>query len=124
MVTYRDNEGNEFELPKLTISLSEEMSTAASGKDIKTQSKNIMEFVKKVLPTEYVTERLGSDKVDEIDIVELRNMYDGVDSAYTMALTASKMERIEDQLKSVAPVLESLEKVNRVQSRQGFNRVK
>lgn len=124
MVTYTDQQGNEFELPKLTISLSEELAKAPQGKGIREQTKGIIAFLKKVLPEDYVTEQIGGDKVDDVDLVAVRNMYDGVDGAYTQAMTASQMERIAQQMQGVAPVLENLEKMSSVQSRQGFSRVR
>lgn len=124
MVAYIDREGNEFELPKLTIALQDEMQNAPKGNDTKTQAKGIMAFLKKILPEDYVTEQLGSDKVEEIDLVALRNMYDGVDGAYTRAITESQMDRVNAQLEDVMPVLQNLEKVSALQNRQGFSRVR
>lgn len=124
MVTYTAPDGEQFELPKLTIALQEEMEDAPKGSNTKEQVKSIMAFLKKVLPEEYVTEALGGDKPEEVDLVALRNLYDGVDSAYTMAMTASQMRSINAQMDSVAPVLENIAKVGNLQTRQGFKRVK
>lgn len=124
MVTYTDQNGNEFELPKLTISLSEELAKAPQGKNVREQTKGIIAFLKKVLPADYVTEQIGGDKIDDVDLVAVRNMYDGVDNAYTQAMTATQMERVTQQMQDVAPVLENLEKINSVQNRQGFTRIK
>lgn len=124
MVIYTDQQGNEFELPKLTISLSEELAKAPQGKNTREQTKGIITFLKKVLPDDYVTEQIGGDKIEEVDLVAVRNMYDGVDNAYTQAMTSSQMERVTQQLQDVAPVLESLDKLSIVQNRQGFSRIK
>lgn len=124
MVTFTDQNGNDFELPKFTISLSEELANAPKGKNVREQTKGIITFLKKVLPEDYVTEQVGGDKLDDVDLVAVRNLYDGVDNAYTMAMTAAQMDRITQQLQDVAPVIESLDKVNNIQTRQGFKRVK
>lgn len=124
MVTYTAPDGEQFELPKLTIALQEEMENAPKGSNTKEQVKGIMAFLKKVLPEEYVTEALGGDKPEEVDLVALRNLYDGVDGAYSAALTSAQMERIEAQMSAAMPVLENMGKLSDIQARQGFRRVK
>lgn len=124
MVTYTAPDGEQFELPKLTIALQEEMENAPKGSNTKEQVKGIMAFLKKVLPEEYVTEALESDKVEEVDLVALRNLYDGVDGAYSAALTSAQMERIEAQMSAAMPVLENMGKLSDIQARQGFRRIK
>lgn len=124
MVTYTAPEGEQFELPKLTIALQEEMENAPKGSNTKEQVKSIMAFLKKVLPEEYVTEALGGDKPEDVDLVALRNLYDGVDGAYSAALTSAQMERIEAQMSAAMPVLENMGKLSDIKARQGFRRVK
>lgn len=124
MVTYTAPDGEQFELPKLTIALQEEMENAPKASNTKEQVKNIIAFLKNVLPEEYVTEALGGDKPEDVDIVALRNLYDGVDGAYRAALTSAQMERIEAQMSAAMPVLENMGKLSDIQARQGFRRVK
>lgn len=127
MTVYRDTEGNSFEMPKLTVKLAEEMENVPTGKSFTAISKAMYEFVKKILPDDYLNETLQGDKLDDLDIVALRNVYDNINNAYTDALHAGTYANINKQLEEVAPMLDSVDKMMAIQkqtpSRQGFNRV-
>lgn len=124
MVEYKDAEGNVFELPKMTVGLSESLAKACDGATIRAQAKGMYDFVVSVLPKEYVEEKVGGTKLEDIDLVELRSLYDGIDSAYNDAMNAARMERVAAQMQEAAPILDAMDKVTNVQARQGFNRVK
>lgn len=128
MTTYRDNACNEFELPKLTMNLAGEMEAVPAQSGFDATVKAMYSFVQKVLPADYLKEVLDGSKIDDIDIVELRGVYDRINGAYTTALEAGSLQSMTDKLESVAPMLETLEKVTNVDrqinSRQGFKKVK
>lgn len=128
MTTYSDDLGNTFELPKLTIALAEEMDGVPNKGGFKETAKAMYEFVKKVLPGDYLKAELDGSKLDSIDIVKLRNIYDGINTAYTSALEDGRVQSMNEQMENIAPMLDTLSKameLNRqASSRQGFSRVK
>lgn len=128
MTTYSDDLGNTFELPKLTISLAEEMDGVPNKGGFKETTKAMYDFVKKIMPSDYLKAELDGAKLESIDIVKLRNLYDGINTAYTSALEDGRVQSINDQIENITPMLEALDKameLNRqASSRQGFARVK
>lgn len=127
MTTYTDDAGNTLDLPKLTLKLSEEMDAVPNQATHREIAKAMYTFVCKVLPADYLKERLDGSSLDDIDIVELRRVYEGIDGAYTDAMDTGRMQEITDRVESMKPMLEAMEKVvsmsNQTQ-RQGFKRVK
>lgn len=128
MTVYRDETGLEFELPKLTLKLAEEMDAVPNQGGIQATAKAMYAFVSKVLPKDYLRGALDGSKVEDIDIVSLRNIYDGVNNAYTTALDDGKIQSMTEKLESVMPMIETMDKVmnldNQAKSRQGFKRIK
>lgn len=124
MVEYKDAYGNVFELPKMTVSLSESLEKACEGTTIRAQANGMWRFVNSVLPKEYVEEKVGGSNLDDIDLVELRALYDGIDNAYRLALNSGRMAQVKEQLQEARPVIEAMDKVTTVQTRQGFKSVK
>lgn len=124
MVEYKDAEGNAFELPKMTVGVSESLAKACDGTTIRAQAKGMLDFVSSVLPKEYVDERVGGSKLEDIDLVELRTLYDGIDNAYSEALNSARIARVKEQLEEATPVIDAMDKVTSVQTRQGFKSVK
>lgn len=128
MTTYSDELGNTFELPKLTIALAEEMDGVPHKGGFKETAKAMYDFVKKILPADYLKTELDGTKLDSIDIVKLRVFYDGINTAYTSALEDGRVQSMNEQIENITPMLEALDKameLNRqASSRQGFARVK
>lgn len=128
MTTYSDDLGNVFELPKLTIALADEMDGVPTKGGFKEVAKAMYDFVKKILPADYLKTELDGTKLDNIDIVKLRGLYDGINTAYTTALEDGRMQGMNEQIENLAPMLEALDKAmelsRQASSRQGFARVK
>lgn len=128
MTVYTNELGQEFELPKLTIKLADEMEDVPNKKGFKETAKAMYDFIKKLLPKDYLKGYLDGDNLDNIDIVNLRKLYDGVNAAYTDALGDGQMQNMVEKLEDMAPMLESLEKLvdlnEKASARQGFTRVK
>lgn len=128
MTTYTDANGEVLELPKLTLKLSEEMEAVPNQPSLREVAKAMYAFVSKVLPKDYLAAVLDGSTVDDVDLVALRNTYDGINNAYTEATESGKMQDITERMESMMPMLDAMEKVvnmsNQAQSRQGFKRVK
>lgn len=126
MTTYTDQAGNALELPKLTLKLSEEMEAVPNQPTMREVAKAMYAFVSKVLPKDYLTGALDGSKLEDIDLVKLRNAYDGINAAYTDALDTSRMQDLSERIEAMSPMLEAMEKVVTMsnQSRQGFKHIK
>ena len=128
MTEYIDDEGAALDLPKLTLRLSEEMEAVPNQANLREIAKAMYAFVGKVLPPDYLAERLQGSTIEEIDMVELRRVYEGINSAYTDAMETGRMQDIAERVESMMPMLDAMEKAvnmsNQAQSRQGFKRIK
>lgn len=126
MTTYTDQAGNALELPKLTLKLSEEMEAVPNQPTMREVAKAMYAFVSKVLPKDYLAGALDGSKLEDIDLVKLRNAYDGINAAYTDALDTSRMQDLSERIEAMSPMLEAMEKVVTMsnQSRQGFKHIK
>lgn len=126
MTTYTDQAGNTLELPKLTLKLSEEMEAVPNQPTHREVAKAMYAFVSKVLPKDYLAGALDGSKLEDVDLVKLRNAYDGISAAYTDALDTSKMQDLTERIEAMTPMLDAMEKVVSMssQTRQGFKHVK
>lgn len=128
MTIYRDESGNEYELPKLTLKLAEEMDSVPSQSNLQATAKAMYAFVSKVLPKDYLANALDGSKIEDVDIVSLRNIYDRINDAYTSAMEYGKLQSMNERIESVAPMIDTMDKVinldTQAKSRQGFKRVK
>lgn len=128
MTIYRDASGNEYELPKLTLKLAEEMAAVPSQNGVQATAKAMYAFVGKVLPEDYIKDALDGSKLEDVDLVALRNIYDAVDSAYTSAMEDGTIQQMTDRLETVAPMIDTMDKVmninDKAMTRQGFKKVK
>lgn len=126
MTAYTDQAGNTLELPKLTLKLSEEMEAVPNQPTMREVAKAMYAFVSKVLPKDYLAGALDGSKLDDVDLVKLRNAYDGINAAYTDALDTGRMQELSERIEAMSPMLEAMEKVVTMsnQSRQGFKHIK
>lgn len=131
MAEFFDYNGNRFELPKLTLSLKEELEAAVKApNDTRAGIEEKYNFVKNVMPSDYLEDLLEGSTVGEIDVQALLVMLNDIDSAYNLPI-------IQGRLDQVAKMMEPLEKVagnievltamtngNRAMRRAGFKSVK
>ena len=121
---YAGKDGNDYELPKMTIKINgmSEKAAAAKGDD---RFKAEYDFLKAVLPADYLSELLDGKRIDEIDLVALEVEYQHIIAAYSDPVIAAKMGGINDKLSEIAPSLDAIKNINAtIGNRQGFSRVK
>lgn len=123
---YQDGYGNAFELPKLTVALSEEFQAALSG-TVRESSAAKLALCMRCLPAGYVEEELDGRTVETVDVAKLNALFHALKAAYDAPAAAIAMESAKSQLEAVAPLLEAyraLQGVPQQKSRQGFSRVR
>lgn len=80
---YVDGNGQEFELPKMTMEVARAMNAVRGASDPEDAWRRELAFVCSVLPGEYVAERLDGSQLDDVDLSELDVLYTEVVRAYT-----------------------------------------
>lgn len=125
---YIDEAGREFELPKLTVSLSEALSDAADAKlTVRERAAKQLEICRRCLPAGYVYEACDGKTVDTVDVSKLSALFTSVKSAYEAPEAEAAMEAVRARLEAVAPLLEAVKGLSDLpqpKSRQGFSRVR
>lgn len=130
MQTFTDENGNSFELPKLTIALDKKRLAASKNANYEELVKLRYNFLKDVLPKEYLEKRLDGKTESTIDIIQLGLLFMKVNSAYVGDLQKEQFEdykaqteQFTEMLESVTPLIQLSESMNKINNRQGFNRV-
>lgn len=123
MQTFTDENGNSFELPKLTLALQEKNNAAKGNTDFKALVKARYDFLKSVLPSEYLNERLNGKAEASIDIIELSKLYMLVDNAYWGEERQTQVEVATAQMEQVKDLVNAANSMAKITNRQGFNRV-
>lgn len=123
MQTFTDENGNSFELPKLTLALQEKNNAAKGNTDFKALVKARYEFLKAVLPTDYLNERLNGKSEVSIDVIELSKLYMLVDDAYWGEERQKQIESATAQIEQVKDLVNAANSMAKINNRQGFNRV-
>lgn len=128
MADYVDKNGMKFELPKLTVSLSESLEDALdTAKGTRDRAAAQLKLMRDVLSADYIAQRCGGKTVDSVDVVELHVLTLEVDAAYRERVSAANMERNMQKLDDLQPVLQDFAKIESIMkaanSRQGFSRV-
>lgn len=124
---YQDRHGNDFELPKFTIDLSEKFSEASKGLD-KEALQRRYNLLCEILPEEYLNEALEGATFAEIDISELNLLFFDIKAAYEKPAMIEQLKQASEVMESIAPILEKMERIKAnggtKPSRQGFARIK
>lgn len=126
MIEYVDEQGQAFELPKMTMKLSAEMDKVTQAQDANARFKAEYEFVKKTLPKEYVGQRLCGTRVEDVDLVELSVLYQEINSTYAKPVIEAQMAAASAQMEKVQPILDaansvaSISAINGKRGRQAF----
>ena len=127
-MNYIDSEGREFELPKLTVAISEAIEEASDAKlPIRDRAAKQLAICCKCLPAGYVSETCDGKTVDTVDVTRLEALFHGVKKAYEGPGAEARIEAALAQLEAVAPLLEAAKGLNELptaKSRQGFSRVR
>ena len=123
MQTFTDENGNSFELPKLTLALQEKNNAAKGNADFKALVSARYNFLKAVLPSEYLNERLNGKTESTIDVVELSKLYMLVDNAYWSEERQKQIESATAQIEQVKELVNAANSMAKISNRQGFNRV-
>lgn len=130
MQTFTDENGTSFELPKLTMALDKKRVAASNSTSYEELVKLRYNFLKDVLPKEYLEERLDGKSESTIDTIQLGLLFMKVNSAYMSELQKEQLEeyknqteQINEMLESVTPLIQLSESMNKINNRQGFNRV-
>ena len=125
---YTDDNGREFELPKLTVTMSEAMSEAADSKlTVRERAAKQLDFCRKCLPASYVSEACDGKTVDTVDVMLLENLFHAIKNAYGAPAAEARIEAARIQLEAISPLLEAVRGLNELptaKSRQGFSRVR
>lgn len=111
MVEYTDSQGQAFELPKMTLKLSAEMDKVAAAQGGTERFKAEYEFVKKVLPKEYVDARLDGKRMEDVDLVELSVMYNELNTSYAKPVLEAQMSGANAQIEQMKPMLDAASSV-------------
>lgn len=123
-------DGEEIELPKLTLSMQENMDKAIKApSDTRAGLETKLKFVREVLPEEMVNEALDGATVADIDISALSMMVESINAAYTAPLIEARMEQLAQMMEPLQGMAGSLEMLanlepNRAMRRAGFKSVK
>lgn len=124
---YTDKFGNEFELPKYTLDLSEKFKSAATETGRNGYLRRY-ELLKDILPEEYINEALDGATIDEIDITQLQVLFSAVRNAYEGPAIAEQLQSAQELMDKLGPMYEQIAKIQANSgskpSRQVFNRVK
>lgn len=123
MVEYTDLQGQAFELPKMTLKLSAEMDKVAAAQGGTERFKAEYEFVKKVLPKEYVDARLDGKRIEDVDLVELSVMYNELNTSYAKPVLEAQMSGANAQIEQMKPMLDaasSVASIAKKPNRQAF----
>lgn len=121
---------DDLELPKLTLSIQEEMDKAMKApQDTRAGLETKLKFVREVLPEEYVNEALDGTTVADIDISALCMLVESINAAYSAPLIEARMEQLAQMMAPLQGMAGSLEVLaslepNRAMRRAGFKSVK
>lgn len=112
------------ELPKLTLRLSDMTDEVERCTDNRERYRLQHEFLSEVLGAETLAALVDGETLEDADLVALNVAYVGVVNAYAAPIVDEQAKGATDQLRSVQPVINALNKVQGAQSRQGFSAVK
>lgn len=131
MAEFFDYNGNTFELPNLTLEQKEKLEAANKApSDTRAGIETKYNFVKTMLPEEYLEDVLGGDNVSAIDVQVLQLILADIDAAYNLPLIEAQMKKIATMMEPLKGVTENLEALsvmtngNREMRRKGFKLVK
>ena len=119
MARWRSSGGETYELPKLTLALSEATARAAAARGARERAELEWAFLSEVLPEGALADEVGGATVEECDVVALEVCYQGVVSAYTLPMHEARARATKAQLDLVRQPLDAVSKMAPVISMMG-----
>lgn len=117
-------DGNEHELPKMTLALEEAFDRAADKfRPKRERARDAFKLLKDCVGIDAVAERCGGKTIETVDVVEMWGMFAEVRDAYFADMESAEIERVAAQFDSIAPLLDKMAKVAPL-ARQGFSNVR
>lgn len=122
-------DGEAVELPKLTAALARKMNAVRGAAGPEEAWRREHEFLREVLPADYLAAVLDGEAFEEIDLSELDRAFAGVVSAYTApaaqaqaAQARTALEAIDGEvLDKIGGLVAAVERMQRMQApRKGF----
>lgn len=128
-MNYVDADGNEVELPKLTPQLAARMHAGADQPSAMGKWQAEYAFLQLALPTDYLAERVGGTKFDDIDLSALDVLFIDVCDTYNRPAAEAQAKSMRAQLDGMdmdklTRISEAMAAVSQPRSRQGFRVVK
>ena len=111
MARWRSSRGETYDLPKLTLALSEVTDRAASASGARERAELEWAFLSETLPDGALADEVGGDTVETCDVVALEVCYQGVVSAYTLPMVEARAKSAKAQLDLVRQPMEAVSKM-------------
>lgn len=111
MARWRSSAGETYELPALTLALSEMTDRASASRSARERAELEWGFLSEVLPADALAAEVGGDTVETCDVVALEVCYVGVVSAYTLPMHEARARASKAQLDLVRQPLEAVSKM-------------
>lgn len=127
-MNYIDENGASYELPKLTVSLSEEIAEGSDrSKPVRQRAEAQLSVCVKCVGSKAVARLCDGKSLETVDVSKLDALFRGVKAAYEAPAAEAALESAKVQLDALAPLLEAYKAVSELPSkpsRQGFSRVR
>lgn len=127
MVIFKDNDGAKFELPKLTLDISDQMDDVQTAESNRERYSRQLSLLQSVLPDEYLEKKLDGTEVNDVDLTQLNCLYIGIVQAYSAPVAEAQNRMMSEQLRTIKPAVEAARSINGVikngAGRQGFGKV-
>lgn len=111
MARWRSAGGETYELPKLTLALSEMTDRASAARGARERAELEWSFLDEVLPQGALASEVDGESVDECDVVALEVCYQAVVSAYTLPMVEARSRAAKAQLDLVRQPMEAVSKM-------------
>ena len=119
MARWRSSSGETYELPKLTLAMSEATDRVSSARAARERAELEWRFLSDVLPDGALAPEVDGETVDTCDVVALEVCYQGVVAAYTLPMHEARARAAREQLDLVRQPLEAVSKMAPVVSMMG-----
>lgn len=123
MIKFKTKSGT-VELPKLTLRLSDMTDEVEGCADNRERYRLQYDFLAEVLGSDVLAAEVEGEDLESADLVALSVAYAGIINAYATPVIESQTKALGEQVKSVKPTIEALERMQAAQSRQGFKAVR
>lgn len=108
MVVQMVYDGATYDLPKYTLDIQKQMDEINKESDFEQKVIKMGDFIAFVFGSDFANAKLG-EKLEDIDLIELRNIYHGIDQTY-----ANAMRESDTDLDDAAAAIEKLGGIDNV----------